>query len=50
MVKRGGEEGRCYSFHPHLFLHKASGQIFKDDVNRISSTSNIASWIGYIIK
>ncbi len=37
-IDRGG---RCYLACPRPFLHKDSGQIFKDDVNVFSATSDI---------
>ncbi len=36
----GGGGGRCNSSRQHPFLQQASGQIFKDDVNGVSSTSD----------
>jgi hypothetical protein len=42
MDDNGGiEEGRRYSARPSLFYKKASRQIFKDDVNSFSSTSDM---------
>ncbi len=43
--KQGGGERRSYSTHPHPFLQQASGQVFKDDVNGFSSTSDICFMI-----
>jgi hypothetical protein len=40
---------RRYSAHPHPFLQQASGQIFKDDVYGISSTSDICSLHGIYV-
>ncbi len=38
----GGEEGgRSYFARPHPFIQQVSGHIFKDDMNRFSSTSDI---------
>jgi hypothetical protein len=46
-----GNRGRRYSARPHSFLQQVSGQIFKDDRERFSSTSEIcfvvlAYWLG----